>query len=273
MSDHPPRRPAPEEPGEGLPEETREGAQMVGGFNGVLAALKSRPRAARSILVAEGRHRNAALDEIYALARAAGLAVRRSPRQALDRLYGGREGHQGVVALFDALDYASFEDFMETLTPEAPGLILALDRVEDPHNLGALMRSALAFGAAGVVVPRERTAALTPAALRASAGAAEALPLVRVVNLRRALEILQKCGFWITGAEGGEGASLAGFAFPERTVIVLGSEGRGLSSIIKKTCDHLVSIPQHCGQVSSLNVSVAGGIMMYSYFRQFLNAG
>lgn len=250
------------------PERDRDDTEMVGGFNAVLAALKSRPKAARQVMVAEGRHRNAALDEIYALARGgAGLSVKRVPRQALDRLYG-REGHQGVVALFAALDYVDFDDFLETLVPGAPALILALDRVEDPQNLGALMRSALVFGAAGVIVPRERAASLTPAAVRASAGAAEALPLVRVVNLRRALEILQKCGFWIIGAEGEGESDLSGFAFPERAVITLGSEGRGLSPVIKKTCDHLVSIPQQRDRVTSLNVSVAGGILMYSYFQQ-----
>ncbi len=257
----------PDAPPDGPAAAPEDGTRVVGGLNAVLAALKSRPRACRALMVAEGRRQSPVVAEIFDLARSAGLAVRISPRQALDRLYG-REHHQGVLALFEALDYADPDDFLEALPAEGPALILALDRVEDPGNLGALMRSARAFGALGVFVPRERTAPLTPAAVRASAGAAESLPLVRVVNLRRSLETLQKMGFWLVGAEGGAGRSLYGFEFPERTVLVLGSEGRGLGPLIQKSCDYLLSIPQRRGEVSSLNVSVAGGIFMSEYFRQ-----
>ncbi|MDR2945827.1 MAG: 23S rRNA (guanosine(2251)-2'-O)-methyltransferase RlmB [Candidatus Adiutrix sp.] len=245
----------------------KQDAEIVGGLNAVLAALKSRPKSCRSLMAAEGRHRNAALDEIYALARAHGLAVKMSPRQALDRVYG-REGHQGLVALFDPLEYVGFEDFLETLPAEGPALVLALDQVEDPGNLGALMRSALAFGAAGVLTGRERSAALTPAAVHAAAGAAEVLPLVRVVNLRRALETLQERGFWLAGADGEAEGNLFRHQFAPRTVLALGSEGQGLSRIIKKTCDELLAIPQNRAQVSSLNVSVAGAVFMCEYFRQ-----
>ncbi len=243
------------------------GGRVVGGLNAVLAALREHPRRCRSLLVAEGRHSTAALEEIFRLARTHGLPVRMSPRQALDRLYG-REGHQGVAAVFDPLEYAGFEEFLEKLPPDGPALILALDRVEDPGNLGALMRSALVFGAAGVLIPRERSAALTPAALSAAAGAAEILPLVRVVNLRRSLEALQKKGFWLVGAEGEGSVSLFEFDFPERAVIVLGSEGRGLAPLTAKTCDFLVAIPQGRREVSSLNVSVAGALFLSEYFRQ-----
>lgn len=244
-----------------------QGGEAVGGLNAVLAALKNRPRSCRSLLVAEGRRPSTALDEIYALAREANLAVRRSPRKALDRLFGG-DNHQGVVALFDAAGYTAFEDFLESLPQSGQALVLALDKVEDPGNLGALMRSAAAFGAAGVLVPRERAAPLTRAAVKASAGAAEVLPLVRAVNLRRALEILKKMDFWLVGAEGDGGQSLSSFTFPDRAVLVLGSEGRGLSPVIKKECDFLVAIDQRRDQVSSLNVSVAGGILMAEYYRK-----
>jgi len=241
---------------------------VVGGLNAVLAALKSRPKSGRTLMVAEGRRPAPTLSRIFDLARSAGLTVKIAPRQALDRVFG-HDSHQGVVALFDARDYLGLEDFLDLIPPEGPALVLALDQVEDPGNLGALMRSARAFGALGVLVPRDRTAPLTPAALRASAGAAESLPLVRTVNLRRALEGLQKMGFWLAGAEGEGGESLFEFQFPERTVMVLGSEGRGLSPLIKKVCDFLLTIPQHREHVSSLNVSVAGGILMSEYFRQY----
>jgi 23S rRNA (guanosine2251-2'-O)-methyltransferase len=250
------------------PEDSAEdGTRVVGGLNAVTAALKSRPRACRNLLLADSRGAGPALTDLVNLARAAGLAVRRSPRSALNRLYG-RETHQGVVAVFDPLDYTGLDDFLAALPSSGPALILALDQVADPGNLGALMRSALAFGAAGVLVPRERTAPLTPAAIRASAGAAESLPLVRVVNLRRALENLQKAAFWLVGAEGGGNQSLFDFNFPDRAVIVLGSEGRGLSPLLQKTCDFLVAIPQRREAVSSLNVSVAGGVLMAEYCRQ-----
>ncbi|UQZ90795.1 23S rRNA (guanosine(2251)-2'-O)-methyltransferase RlmB [Deltaproteobacteria bacterium Smac51] len=243
-------------------------SEVVGGLNAVLAALNHRPRSCRTVMVAEGRHRNAALDEIFNLIRRHGLGYRTVPRQALDRTYG-RPGHQGVVALFDRRDYLSFEDFLDTLPPEGPVMLLALDQVEDPGNLGALMRSALAFGAAGVIVPRERSAALTPTAVNAAAGAAEVLPLIRVVNLRRSLEVLQKCGFWLAAAEEDGETDLFSFEFPERLVMVLGSEGRGVSPNIKKTCDYLLAIPQERNHVASLNVSVAGAIFMCEFFRRF----
>lgn len=242
-------------------------AMIVGGLNPVLAALKSRPKSGRTLMVAEGRRPAPTLSQIFDLARSAGLTVKIAPRQALDRIFG-RDSHQGVVALFDAQDYLGWDDFLDSIPPQGPALVLALDQVEDPGNLGALMRSARAFGALGVLALRDRTAPLTPAALRASAGAAESLPLVRVVNLRRALEGLQKMGFWLAGAEEDGGESMYEFQFPERTVMVLGSEGRGLSPLIKKICDFLLTIPQHREHVSSLNVSVAGGILMSEYFRK-----
>lgn len=244
------------------------GASVVGGLNAVLAALKARSKSCRSLMTAEGRRHGPTVDEIFFLAREAGLSVKKVPRQALDRLYGA-ENHQGLVAVFDAVDYTSFDDFLPVAAGASPSLALALDQVEDPGNLGALMRSASAFGAIGVIVPRERTAPLTSAAVKASAGAAESLPLIRVVNLRRALETLRDYGFWIVGAEGGEGENVFDFAFPDKTALVMGSEGRGLSPTVKKVCDFLVSIPHEVSQVNSLNVSVAGGIMMAQYYRRF----
>lgn len=243
-------------------------SDVVGGLNAVLAALKARPSRCRSLMLADGRRFGPAVEEIFTLARAAGLGFKKVPRQALDRLYGG-ENHQGVVAVFDAVDYLPFDDFLQNLAEGGPNLILALDQVEDPGNLGALMRSAAAFKAAGIIVPRDRTAPLTPAAVKASAGASENMPLVRVVNLRRALDTMRDYGFWMVGAEGGESENLFDFSFPDKTVLVLGSEGRGLSPLIKKNCDFLLSIPQETALVSSLNVSVAGGIIMAHYYRQF----
>ncbi len=260
-------KPKPKPESRPVPEPGPAADHLVGGLNAVLAALRHRPRSGRALLVAEGRRPSPVLNEIFGLARSHGLAVKIVPRPALDRLYG-REGHQGVLAQFDPLEYTVFEDFRQMLPAEGPALVLALDRVEDPGNLGALMRSALAFGAAGVIIPRERSAALTPAALNAAAGAAEALPLVRVVNLRRGLDDLREMGFWLVGAEGEGERNLFDFDFPERTVVVLGSEGQGLAPLTQKTCDFLVSIPHGRAEVSSLNVSVAGALFLAEYYRQ-----
>ncbi|MDR1921643.1 MAG: 23S rRNA (guanosine(2251)-2'-O)-methyltransferase RlmB [Candidatus Adiutrix sp.] len=262
--------PAAEEPGasEAGAASVSENAEAVGGLNAVLAALKARPLACRAVLAAEGRHYNQSFSEIMRLARENRLPLKFSPRQALDRLYG-RQHHQGVVAVFDARPHTAFDDFLAVLPPAGPALALALDQVEDPGNLGALMRSALAFGALGVITPRERAAALTPAALAASAGAAEFLPRVRVVNLARALAALKERGFWVVGAEEDERSSLFERELPERTVLVMGSEGRGLGSAARKVCDLFVSIPQDRGRVQSLNVSAAGAIIMCEHFRRF----
>lgn len=252
-------------PGQAFPAE----AGTVGGPNAVLSALKNRPRSCRSLMVAEGRRGGGPIAEIFALARSESIPVKIVPRTALDRVCGG-ESHQGVVAVFDPLAYVP-EGFLDELPAEGPVLVLALDKVEDPGNLGALIRSAAAFGVAAVAASRDHMAPMTPGALRAAAGAAEAVPLVRVTNLRRALEKMQKQGFWVVGADGDGDQTLAGFNFPERAVLVLGSEGRGLGDIIKKTCDFLLAIDQKKGAVSSLNVSVAGGILMSEYFRRNLS--
>jgi 23S rRNA (guanosine2251-2'-O)-methyltransferase len=241
--------------------------RTVGGLNPVLAALKNRAAACRGVFMAENRRRDGVAGEILALARAGGLTVRFLPRPALDRLCG-RFAHQGVAAIFDSIGYLAWESFRETLPPGGPALVLALDRVEDPGNLGALMRSALAFGALGVLTPRDRSAPLTPAALKAAAGAAEVLPLVRAVNLRRALEDLKKAGFWLVGADIRGPENLFTFVFPQRAVVVLGSEGRGLSPLTRKICDFLVAVPQASRAVPSLNVSVAGALFLAEFLRR-----
>ena len=242
------------------------GGQTVSGVNPVLAALKSRAGACRALYLAENRRRDGAIGGILALAEAEGLTVKFLPRPALDRL-SGRAAHQGVAAVFDPVCYTAWESFREIWPPEGPALVLALDRVEDPGNLGALMRSALAFGALGVVIPRDRSAPLTPAAVKAAAGAAELLPLVRVVNLCRALEDLKKSGFWLVGADDRGPENLFAFDFPRRAAIILGSEGRGLSPLVRKTCDFLVAVPQASRAVPNLNVSVAGALFLAEFFR------
>jgi 23S rRNA (guanosine2251-2'-O)-methyltransferase len=248
-------------------DEAADAGQTVSGLNPVLSALKKRAGACRAVFMAENRRRDGTAGEILALAASRGLAGQFVPRPALDRLCD-RTVHQGVAAVFDPIAAWNWESFRQNLPPEGPALVLALDRVEDPGNLGALMRSALAFGARGVVTPRDRAAPLTRAALKASAGAAEILPLARVVNLGRALEDLKKSGFWVVGADARGPENLFTFDFPGRAVVVLGSEGRGLSPLVSKNCDFLVAVPQADQNVPSLNVSVAGAIFLAEFFRR-----
>ncbi|MGL4209478.1 MAG: 23S rRNA (guanosine(2251)-2'-O)-methyltransferase RlmB [Candidatus Adiutrix sp.] len=245
-------------------------ADKIGGLNPTLAALKARPKSCRSVLVAEGRHPNKVLNEIISLAKTHHLQIKFSPRKALDRAYG-QPHHQGVVAIFEAQEPLTFDEFLKTIPTDSPALILALDKVEDPGNLGALMRSALAFGACGLIAPRDRSASLTPGAAKAAAGAAEFLPLVRVVNLARTLEELKAQNFWVVGAAGEKNPPLSEEMLPQRMVLVLGSEGRGLGQITQKVCDMFVNIPQNTKHVQSLNVSVAGAIIMAAHFKRFQN--
>ncbi len=264
------RRPELKRPEDGPSQLQRENqGEILGGPNAVLAALKLRGSACRSLFLAEGRRASGgAAGQIVELARSLALPLKIVPRSALDRLCGELV-HQGVAAVFDPLAYAS-ESFLAELPEQGPAALLALDRIEDPGNLGALMRSAAAFGFLAVLAPKDRMAPLSSAALKAAAGAAESLPLVRVTNLRRSLDNLKDKGFWIVGADGDGQAQLSDFSFPSRSVLLLGSEGRGLSQLSQKSCDFVLAIEQRREAVSSLNVSVAGAILMHAYFCQHL---
>ena len=195
------------------------------------------------------------------LARVRSIPVRFEPRDALDRVAKGLS-HQGVLAFAAAQRYAELED-----VAQGAELLVLLDGVEDPHNLGAIIRTAHAAGAAAVLVPDRRAAGLTETVAKAASGALEHLPIVRIGNVTQALETLKKRGFWIYGLDE-RGSSLysdTDFAVP--TVLVLGGEGRGLHELVKKHCDVLVRIPM-AGEISSLNVSVAAGIVLFEWRRR-----
>jgi len=179
---------------------------------------------------------------------------------ALDELLGTHE-HQGVALQVDGYPYVDPQSLL------AADVLIALDEVTDPHNLGAVARSALAAGAAGLVVPRHRSARVTPAAVKASAGALESLPVAQVTNVVTFLRRAKDAGFWIYGAAGGAAAGYADTDLTGRVVIVAGAEGRGLRPLVEKTCDVLVSIPMEL-PVESLNVSVAAALLLYEVRRQ-----
>ena len=227
------------------------------GIHPVLEALRTGSPLNR-VLIARESSASQRLQEIVALCREHSVPVRFERRQVLDRLCGGA-AHQGVAALGAAHQYRELEELLETAR-----LLVALDGIEDPHNLGAIIRTAHAAGAAGVVVPERRSAPLTEAVAKAAAGALEYLPVARVGNLNRALETLKQRGFWIYGLdERGEHAYDAiDYALP--TVFVLGAEGGGLHQQVRKRCDFLIRIPL-AGRIPSLNVSVAAGVVLFEW--------
>ncbi len=238
--------------------------EIIGGINPILEALRARGEAFQRLYVAKGRS-GPELEEIYRLARACGVRVQRVEREQLDRLYG-RRGHQGVAAEVGPQKYYTLEDVLERAQgPRA--LVVVLDGVQDPMNLGSLLRTADAAGAAGLVVPRERAAPLTPTAVKASAGAAEYVPVARVVNVARTLEEMKDAGFWIIGTEAGAGRTIYEADLNLRLGLVLGGEGQGLRRLVREKCDLLVSIPQR-GRINSLNVAVAGAVAMFEFVRQ-----
>lgn len=232
------------------------------GLHPVEEALRSGSRRFDHICVARERH-DRRLAEVMALARAAGVAVRTEPREALTRL-AGTTAHQGVVAVVGERAFLGVEDLLEG---KEPRLVLALDGVEDPQNLGALLRTAEGAGVDGVLLTERRAAPLSAVAVKASAGAAEHLRLARVVNLVRALETLKARNLWCVGLDERGTMDYDRYDFRSNTVIVLGREGAGLHELVRKTCDHLLRIPM-AGKVDSLNVAAAGAVVLFEAARQ-----
>lgn len=219
------------------------------------------------IVIAKGRQ-DSRVEEIVQLARSRGIAVRFEDRGQLDRLANTRD-HQGVVAIAAARAAATLEDIIARANQSQSqrGLIVLLDGVEDPHNLGAIIRTALAAGAHGVVIPERRAAGLTDAVARASAGALAHLPVAKVTNLSRAMEGLKEVGYWLVGLDETAGKPYTEVDYTSPTGIVMGGEGGGLHELTRKCCDFVVSLPT-TGPVKSLNVSVATGIVLFEALRQ-----
>jgi len=219
------------------------------------------------IVIAKGRQ-DSRIEEIVQLARGRGIAVRFEDRGQLDRLANTRD-HQGVVALAAARAAATLEDILENVNHAKgqQGLIVLLDGVEDPHNLGAIIRTVLAAGAHGVVIPERRAAGLTDTVARASAGALAHLPIAKVTNLVRAMEELKEAGYWLVGLDEKAEKTYTEVDYTTPTGIIMGGEGYGLHELTRKRCDFLVSLPT-TGPVKSLNVSVATGVVLFEALRQ-----
>jgi len=219
------------------------------------------------IVIAKGRQ-DSRIEDIVQLARERGIPVRFEDRAQLDRLANSRD-HQGVVAVAAVRQAATLEDILANANQSKgqPGLIVLLDGVEDPHNLGAIIRTVLASGAHGVVIPERRAAGLTDTVARASAGALAHLLIAKVTNLARSMEELKEAGYWLVGLDENAEKSYTEVDYTSPTAIVMGSEGKGLHELTRKRCDYVVSLPT-MGPVKSLNVSVATGVVLFEALRQ-----
>lgn len=237
---------------------------MIYGVNPLIESLHADPAGISKIVVATGRS-GGAVDKILDMASRNGIRVFFQEHASLDRL-AGRVAHQGVIGFCREPEYASLEDVMANRHPDLQGdLVLIADGITDPHNLGALIRTAHCFGANGVVIPSHRAAPITPAAVKASAGAVRHIPVAMAVNIGQAIEVLKEHRYWIYGADAKADHELAELHFEGSIALVVGSEGKGIRPLIRKKCDFLFSVPM-VGEIDSLNVSVAAGIMLYEAF-------
>ncbi|MCW5953686.1 MAG: 23S rRNA (guanosine(2251)-2'-O)-methyltransferase RlmB [Propionibacteriaceae bacterium] len=242
------------------------GADWVIGRNAVLEALQAGLPVKRAY-VAEGSERDARLRDILAFAADHGIPLLAATRTELDRLTGGGV-HQGVALQLPEFEYADAEDVLaDAIHAEPAGLVVALDSITDPRNLGAIVRSAAAFGAQGVIIPERRSAHMTAAAWKTSAGAAARVPVAQVTNLNRTLKQYADAGFTVVGLAGEAEVDISGFGGIDGPVLlVVGSEGEGLARLVRENCDVLASIPIGSA-VESLNASVAAAIALYEITR------
>lgn len=233
------------------------------GLNPVLEALKANRRPIEEIILAEG-NRPTRLTELLNFARQKKVLVTYHKRSYLDSLVNGIN-HQGVIAIARSASYTDLEDVLAN-TGKNP-LFVLLDNVEDPHNLGAIIRTSECAGANAVIIPAHHSVGLTETVVKSSAGATEYLPVVQVTNLVHTIDELKSKNIWVVGLEANTSTNYTSWDFQTPTAIVLGSEGKGIRRLVKEHCDSLISIPL-LGKVTSLNVSVAAAVILYEAVRQ-----
>lgn len=244
----------------------RQGRQMIPGYHAVRETLLKGFPGAEALWIVPGK-RSGRLEEICSLAGRRGIPVVEVQSADLEKTAPG-VAHQGVALLVADFNYAPIEDISDKI-PDGTGhrLILALDHITDEGNFGAVIRTAAFFGVEALVIPKDRSAQVTPAVLKRASGAHSAVAVSRVVNLSRALEHLKQAGIWVVGASGEASRSCYDFDWRLPVALVLGNESKGLGTAVRKACDHLVSIPA-AGPVESLNVSVAAGVLLGEISRQ-----
>ncbi len=241
--------------------------RIVYGTNPVRELLRAGGADVSELWLADAGTRGGALAALERLGRSAGAKVRSAPRQKLDRL-AGTDRHQGVVAVVADYRYAEVDDLLATAeTSGTVPLLVLLDGVEDPHNLGAIVRSAHALGAHGVVIPKDRAVGVTPAVAKASAGAVELSRVARVTNVAKTLEALKGRGVWSVALAADAERPISDVDLTVPTALVLGSEGEGVRPLVRKTCDHCAHIPM-TGELDSLSVSASAAIALYETARQ-----
>lgn len=239
--------------------------ELIIGKNPVLEALKS-GRDMNKILIAEGAQKGQT-GQIIQLAKENGVIVQSVPRKKLDQL-SSEGSHQGVAAYVAAYQYAELDDLFQLAKDrEQDPFFILLDEIEDPHNLGSILRTADAAGAHGVIIPKRRAVGLTATVAKASTGAIEYVPVVRVTNMTRTIEELKEKGVWIVGTDASAKTDYRNMDATMPLGLVIGSEGKGMSRLVRETCDFLVSLPM-AGKVTSLNASVASSLLMYEVFRK-----
>ncbi|MBQ1219770.1 MAG: 23S rRNA (guanosine(2251)-2'-O)-methyltransferase RlmB [Peptococcaceae bacterium] len=238
------------------------------GRNPVMEALKTN-RTINKIWVVKGEQKGS-IREIVALAKEKRIMVQQVDRSKLDAMFP-KQNHQGVAASVASADYVDWQDIVDIARKKGEDpLIVILDELEDPHNLGAILRSVDAVGAHGVIIPKRRAVPLTDGVAKASAGAIEHVPVARVSNIVQVIEELKKQGIWVAGANM-HGQYMHKQDLTGPLAIVIGSEGKGLGKLVSESCDYIVSIPMQ-GKINSLNASVAAGVLLYEAYRQ-RNAG
>ena len=238
------------------------------GIHSILEKMRAGPNDIEEIIISEDSLTGAAR-ALYSEAARLGLRVSYARRAALDRLAQGQR-HQGVVARIVPYEYMQVSELLsEVSAPEFSGCILALDGITDPHNFGAILRTAEAVGVRHVVIPKDRSVDVTSVVIRTSAGAVHHLRICKVTNLRRAIVGLKERAFWIVGLSADAPRRVFDLDYPAKLTLVLGSEGEGIRPLIRRECDFQVAIPM-LGKTASLNVSVAGAVCLYEWVRQRL---
>jgi len=237
----------------------------IEGRNAVREALRSGMKVERALML-KGIKPGGGIQEIQDLLGQQGLKVEYVQRRDLDNV-SEYDAHQGVIVWVAPFEYASLGELIKKASASAPSLIIVLDHITDPGNLGAIARSAEVAGASGIVVAKDRAAAITPAAHKAAAGALAYLPVVQVTNITRVIQQLKEAGFWVAGASEHAEQLVWDAPLSGNIALVMGSEGSGLSRLVREQCDFLVKLPQ-VGKVSSLNVAQAATAITYEYLRQ-----
>lgn len=238
---------------------------IIEGRNGVLEALKA-DRSIDRLIVVDNKNHDAPLKRIIAEARKKGIVVRFEPKEKLDKISDNNK-HQGVIAYVAAYDYVPIDEILNRAKEKGEDpFIIILDSIEDPHNLGAILRTANIAGVHGIIIPKRRAVGLTSTVVKTSAGAIEYTPVAKVTNISRVIEELKEKGIWVVCADM-DGEIMYNIDFKGPIAIVIGGEGAGVSRLVKEKCDLIAKIPMK-GDITSLNASVATGVLIYEAYRQ-----